>query len=241
MAEPLAACRFRVGCERRWTDGGCSSYGLVRFPNGTAQHQHAIAAVGQSIPHREPAGRIRRSVCGHIGGNPHPITASQDVQFIPFGAYGATDPDINSPRVQSWNVTVERQIGVEWGVAASYLAATRIGSGCRSSSTPPSSWVPGPCTINGGCIRRVQHGGQRQPRRRFSLSNENPASAALIGNLDLHEHRRAELSRSPAFSAPALGERNQPQRQLHDQPLFRRQHDRRISAARARADQPGRP
>jgi hypothetical protein len=32
-------------------------------------------------------------------------------------------PDINSPRVQSWNVTVEQQIGSAWQAAASYLGS----------------------------------------------------------------------------------------------------------------------
>ena len=34
---------------------------------------------------------------------------------------GATDPNINSPRTQSWNLTFERQIGDVWQASASYL------------------------------------------------------------------------------------------------------------------------
>ena len=33
------------------------------------------------------------------------------------------DPDINSPRAQQWNVTVEQQLGRSWGVSASYLGS----------------------------------------------------------------------------------------------------------------------
>ena len=40
-----------------------------------------------------------------------------------FGAFGTMDPDINSPRVQYWNVTLERQLGSDWGVAVSYLGS----------------------------------------------------------------------------------------------------------------------
>jgi hypothetical protein len=123
---------------------------------------------------------------GHIGGNPHPITASRDVQFIPFGAYGATDPDINSPRVQSWNVTVERQIGVEWGVAASYLGSYTDRLWMQIQLNPALFLGTGPCTINGVAFAVCSTAANVNQRRRFSLSNENPASAALIGNLDLH-------------------------------------------------------
>ena len=123
---------------------------------------------------------------GHIGGNPHPITASRDVQFIPFGAYGATDPNINSPRVQSWNVTVERQIGVEWGVAASYLGSYTDRLWMQIQLNPAEFLGTGPCTINGVAFPVCSTAANVNQRRRFSLSNENPASAALIGNLDLH-------------------------------------------------------
>ncbi len=52
VAEPLAARRSRMGRERRWTDGGALLVrDWVRFPDrGAAQHQHAIATVGQPIP-----------------------------------------------------------------------------------------------------------------------------------------------------------------------------------------------
>ena len=79
--------------------------------------------MGQPLAAREPAGRASTIPYGHIGGDPHPIVAAREVQFIPYGAFGATDPDIDSPRVQSWNVTLERQLGEEWGVAASYLGS----------------------------------------------------------------------------------------------------------------------
>jgi hypothetical protein len=123
---------------------------------------------------------------GHIGGNPHPIVASRDVQFIPFGAYGATDPDINSPRIQSWNVTLERQIGIDWGVAASYLGSYTDRLWMQIQLNPAVFLGTGPCTINGVAFAVCSTAANVNQRRRLSLSGENPASAALIGNLDLH-------------------------------------------------------
>ena len=84
------------------------------------------------------------------------------MQFIPFGAFGATDPDINSPRVQSWNVTVEQQIGADWGVAASYLGSYTDRLWMQIQLNPGVFLGTGPCTISGVAFP-LQHGGQRQP------------------------------------------------------------------------------
>jgi hypothetical protein len=122
----------------------------------------------------------------HVGGDPHPIITSPTVEFIPFGAYGATDPDINSPRIQSWNVTVERQIGTDWGVAASYIGSYTDRLWLQIQQNPGVYLGLGACTINGVSYPVCSTAGNLNQRRRLSLSGENPEAAALIGNLDLH-------------------------------------------------------
>jgi hypothetical protein len=123
---------------------------------------------------------------GHVGGDPHPITASREVQFIPFGAYGATDPDINSPRVQSWNVTVERQLGTDWGVSASYLGSYTDRLWMQIQLNPAEFLGTGPCVLGAVSFPVCSTAANVNQRRRLTLSGQNPASAALIGNLDLH-------------------------------------------------------
>jgi hypothetical protein len=122
----------------------------------------------------------------HIGGDPHPIVASRDVQFIPFGAYGATDPNINSPRVQSWNVTVERQLGTDWGVAASYLGSYTDRLWLQIQQNPGTFLGTAPCVLNGVSYTVCSTAANLNQRRRLTVSGENPTAAALIGNLDLH-------------------------------------------------------
>ena len=121
-----------------------------------------------------------------VGGDPHPIVAAREVGFIPFGAYGATDPDINSPRVQSWNVTIERQLGEEWGVAASYLGSHTDRLWMQIQLNPAEFLGTGPCVLGGVSFPVCSTAGNLNQRRRLTLSGQNPASAALIGNLDLH-------------------------------------------------------
>ena len=54
---------------------------------------------------------------------PHQIPPPVDAPFINRAAFETLDPDINSPRVQNWNVTVEQQLGTSWSVSASYLGS----------------------------------------------------------------------------------------------------------------------
>jgi hypothetical protein len=123
---------------------------------------------------------------GHIGGDPHPIVAAREVQFIPFGAFGATDSNIDSPRVQSWNVTLERQLGEDWGLAASYLGSYTDRLWVQIQQNPGVFLGLGPCVINGRSFPVCSTAANLNERRVLSLSGENPAAAALIGNLDLH-------------------------------------------------------
>ena len=123
---------------------------------------------------------------GHVGGDPHPIVASPTVEFIPFGAFGATDPDIDSPRVQSWNVTFERQFGTDWGVSASYLGSYTDRLWLQIQQNPGVFLGLGPCVLAGRSYPVCSTAANLNQRRRLSLSGENPAAAELIGNLDLH-------------------------------------------------------
>jgi carboxypeptidase family protein len=122
----------------------------------------------------------------HIGGDPHPILTSPDTQYIPFGAYGATDADINSPRIQQWNVTFERQIGAVWQASASYLGSYTDRLWGQVAINPGVFMGLGPCTLNGVFFATCSTNTNLNERRVFSLSGENPAAARLIGNMDIH-------------------------------------------------------
>ena len=123
----------------------------------------------------------------HLGGDPHPILTSPDTQFVPFGAYGATAPDINSPRIQQWNVTFEKQIGSVWQVSASYLGSYTDRLWNQVAINPGVFLGLGPCTLSGVSYQRhVQHQRESEPEARVLVVGENPAAAQLIGNLDVH-------------------------------------------------------
>jgi hypothetical protein len=122
-----------------------------------------------------------------VGGNPHPILTNADTEYLPYGAYGAIDPDNNSPRVQQWNVTIEKQLGSVWQVAASYLGSHTDRIWDQVQLNPGVFLGLGPCTLQGRNYPVCSTVGNLDQRRVFSLSEDNPAAAALIGNLDIHE------------------------------------------------------
>ena len=114
-----------VGCDRRRPDRGSL---VVRmnydFPSAVYLYIAASASPFanrvelSAVPFEDPYRNVP-------GGDTHPLSATPpfDAQFPAFGAYGVMDPDINSARVQSWNVTLERQLGAAWQVSASYLGS----------------------------------------------------------------------------------------------------------------------
>jgi carboxypeptidase family protein len=120
------------------------------------------------------------------GANPHPIATNRDTRYLPFGAFGAIDPNINSPRIQQWNVTVERQLGSVWQVAASYLGSYTDRLWNQVALNPGVFLGLGPCTLESIFNPTCSNPRNLNARRAFSLSGENPAAARLIGNLDLH-------------------------------------------------------
>lgn len=126
---------------------------------------------------------------GHLpGGDPHPIVPGPNAPYIPFGAFGSMDPDINSPRAQQWNVMVEQQLGASWGVSATYLGSYSDRLWAQSALNPGVFLGLGPCTLNTATGPRTfpvcSTNANLNERRVLSL--ENPTRSAQIGALDLN-------------------------------------------------------
>ncbi len=131
----------------------------------------------------DPPGRMDDPY-GHLGGDPHPIVTGPTTAYVPFGTFGTMDPGINSPRIQSWNVTVEQQIGLQWGVAASYLGSHSDRLWAQVALNPGIYMGPGPCTIRGVSYPVCSTNANLNQRR--LLNEVNPRDAAFIGALDLN-------------------------------------------------------
>jgi hypothetical protein len=119
------------------------------------------------------------------GGNPHPIATNRDTVFPPYGAFGAMDPNIKPPRVQSWNVTLEKQLGTSYSVTANYLGRYSDRLWAQTAINPGVFLGLGPCVINGVSYTVCSTNANLNQRRALGL--ENPVEGGLIGATDLHD------------------------------------------------------
>jgi len=163
-----------------------SSYGLsYDYPTGEFMSNPAAAPpYGNRIRLTDPPGGFDNPY-GHLpGGDPHPIVPGPNTEFPASGTFASIDPDLNAPRIQSWNVTVEQQLGTNWQASASYLGRYSDRLWGFQAVNYGVFLGLGPCTLNGVAFPVCTTNGNLQQRRVLSLSNENPRSAALIGILD---------------------------------------------------------
>jgi hypothetical protein len=119
-----------------------------------------------------------------VGGNPHPIATNANTVYPAFGAFGVMDPSISPPRVQSWNVTLEKQLATNWSATVNYLGRYSDHLWAEEALNPGVFMGLGPCTINGVNYTVCSTLANLNQRRKFSL--ENPAQAGGLGFVDEH-------------------------------------------------------
>jgi hypothetical protein len=119
------------------------------------------------------------------GGNPFPFPSPprSDAAFPAFGNYGSIDPDVNSPRVQTWNVTLEQQLGPAWGVTASYLGSHSDRLWGAVARNPGVFMGLGPCTLKNGVSYPICTTNANLDVRR-ALYQKNPVEGQLLGSID---------------------------------------------------------
>ena len=115
------------------------------------------------------------------GGDTHPLPRNPPVsaQFPGFGSYGVMDPSINSPRVQQWNATFERQFGAAWQASISYIGSYADRLWGQVHLNPGNFLGTGPCTIAGVSYPSCSVAGNVDRRRTLFL--ENPTNGQWFG------------------------------------------------------------
>jgi hypothetical protein len=116
------------------------------------------------------------------GNDPHPIVTNANTAYVPFGTFGTMDPGTNSPRVQSWNLMLEQQLGANWGVSVAYLGSHSDRLWAQTQLNPAVYMGLGPCTING--VNYTVCSTTANTNQRRALYQVNPKEAAFIGSLD---------------------------------------------------------
>jgi hypothetical protein len=108
---------------------------------------------------------------------PVPANIPGTVSFPNSAQYTSIDPNINSIRAQSWNVTVERQIGQTWQVSASYLGSYIDRIWGEGAVNPGVYMGLGPCTIAGISYSVCSTTANLAARRFLTLQNPQIGSA----------------------------------------------------------------
>lgn len=88
-----------------------------------------------------------------------PSLPSSNVQFtLPMSIYGVFPEDWVMPRLSTWNLTIERQLGKDWTLRASYMGnkGTNLSSGIFSNrELNPAIYIPGQSTEANTQSRRI--------------------------------------------------------------------------------------
>jgi hypothetical protein len=85
------------------------------------------------------------------GSNPFPFTLSKNVTYPAAGVFTTFNHNTHEPYVQQWNFGVQRQIGTDWLVSASYIG-NEIVHLYGSSELNPAIFFPGNANASGQCF-----------------------------------------------------------------------------------------
>ena len=165
-----------------------SSYGIAYdFPTSSYHYINASSApFANRLRIEFPAGGFEDPYRDIPGGDTHPLppVPPRDAAFPPYGSYGSIDPDINSPRVQSWNVTYEQQVARDWQASVSYLGSYTDRLWNQVAINPGVFLGLGPCTLNGVSYPSCTTGANLDQRRVLSL--DTPRFGQFYGPVDLN-------------------------------------------------------
>jgi hypothetical protein len=120
------------------------------------------------------------------GGNPFPVSPNPNsALFVPSGPYLSLDPQKKNTAVYSWNLTVQKQIGVPWLVSASYLGSETahlwLTNGLNPSVLPSACFgVLLPVPAGSACPANVT----TTTNQRRLLAQLNPSQGSFYGFVD---------------------------------------------------------
>jgi hypothetical protein len=111
------------------------------------------APYGDAITINPPAGSLSDPYNGYPGGNPfpQPYPPPKATAFFPIGgSYFLFPVNMKPSYTQTWNLTIEKQLGANWEVTAAYLGnhVVHIPSG---NELNPAVYIPGNWTGPGSC------------------------------------------------------------------------------------------
>src|SRR5207302_9242174 len=151
------------------------------------------APLGSEISIANPPGGLENPWLGNPGGNHFPITRNPNMAFPGTASYSIFPQDFKKTYIHQWNLSIQRQIGMDWLASGSYLGSSVI-HGQNGYEGNPAVFIPGLGDANGNCT----FNGQKAPftvnpgtacsttgntNQRRALYLENPAQGQYYGNV----------------------------------------------------------
>jgi carboxypeptidase family protein len=120
------------------------------------------------------------------GGDPFPKpygrTIGRDASWPLYALVTALDYNTPNMKVSQWNLSMQRQVGTDWLLSASYLGTHSIHIFSIQQINPAVFLGLGPCTLNGVSYSTCSTTANTDQRRRLSL--ENPQNGKYYGYMD---------------------------------------------------------
>ncbi len=99
---------------------------------------------GAGITLTNPAGGFSNPWQGYPGGDPFPVTVNKNITFPTSGTYLTAPLNVHPTYMEQWNFTLQRQVGRNWLLSASYLGNNTIHL-WSSQAQDPAIYVAGNC------------------------------------------------------------------------------------------------
>jgi hypothetical protein len=165
-----------------------AGYGLGNeFVNGQFFINTANAPPwGSEVRLTRPSGGFDNPFLGSAVPNPFPITFDANAPFSLNGPYLVPPSDLDNTKVHSWNVSVQRQLGDNMAVSASYIGNYTQNLWDVVTGNPGGFYGTGACTLNTTTGPRVfpNCGTPATLDQRRELYQANPQTGQYIGFLD---------------------------------------------------------
>jgi hypothetical protein len=136
---------------------------------------------------QSPAGGFEDPWRDFPGGNPFPwVFDASRARFTPFASfYAAAEYDMSPTTVQSWNLSLQRQVSSDLLVSASYLGSQTTHLWIQRGVNQAVYFPGGPCTLNGVVYNPCSATANTNQRRRLFI--ENPQEAQSYGFMNENE------------------------------------------------------
>jgi hypothetical protein len=157
------------------------SLGYVFVPGSYREGYSGGPPWGSRLTLSSPVGGLEDPWRDVPGGNIFPYELDKNAQFPPAGLYYTQPYDMGTPYSQTWNLSIQRQIGQSWMVSATYMGSNLMHA-WGNKPLNPSIYFPGAADANGNCFAQG-----------YTFRTTAGATCSTLGNTDAR--RRLTLER----------------------------------------------